>query len=282
MRIIDMHVHTTASDGTFSPRAIVRLAEKVGLKAVAVTDHDTVGGITEAQKAAKHTNIEVIPGIEISVGETGSTHILGFYIDSGNPGLRGIIDILQQGRLKRNEEMIEKLRGLGYSLTLNDVKKLAASDNVGRLHIAQYIEQSGQAPDYRQFFKKYLSDGAEAYVHRKTVSEQEGIQAVLNAGGLPFLAHISYFNLPYNEIEVIVKRLISFGLKGIECYYSNYTKDDEEFCIYLCDKYGLLKSGGTDFHGNRRKGVYLGTGKGNMCVPYELLIPIKKAVGKDL
>ena len=276
MRIIDMHVHTSASDGSYSPSGVVRLGEKVGLQAIAVTDHDTVSGIAEAVCAAENSDIEVIPGIEISVGETGNTHILGFYIDPKNPGLAQAVETLQQGRRKRNIEMLRRLNSEGFSAELSDIEKFAQTDNVGRPHIAQYMVKTGQTADYGQFFRKYLSEGAPCYVHRETLSEEDGIRAITEAGGLPFLAHITYFNKPYSEIEQILKRLIGFGLRGLECYYSNYTKEDEAFCLEMCEKYGLLKSGGTDFHGSRRKGVYLGTRRGNMCVSSELLIPIKK------
>jgi len=278
LRIIDMHVHTSRSDGTYSPAGIVRLAHKVGLKAVAITDHDTATGVVAAQKAAENSDLEVIPGIEISVGPSGSTHILGFYIDPNNRQLNDIVDILQQRRIERNIEMIQKLNGLGFDITLDDVIRFANTDNIGRLHISSYIEATEQSPEPRTFFKKYLAEGGLAYVHRQTVSEKEGIEAILNAGGLPFLAHICYFNMPYDEIEENIKRLISYGLKGIEGHYSNYTAEDEAFCDMICKKYNLLKSGGTDFHGTRRRGVYLGTGRGNMCVPSELLIPIKEAL----
>ncbi len=278
LRIIDMHVHTSQSDGTYSPEGIVHLAHKVGLKAVAITDHDTAAGVVSAQKAAQNSGLEVIPGIEISVGEGGSTHILGFYIDPTNKQLNDVINILQQRRIERNIEMIKKLDTLGFDITLDDVIKFAGTDNIGRLHISSYIEATEQSPEPRGFFKKYLAEGGLAYVHRKTVSEKEGIEAILNAGGLPFLAHICYFNLPYNEIEKNIKRLVSYGLKGIEGYYSNYTAEDEKFCDMICKKYKLLKSGGTDFHGARRRGVYLGTGRGNMCIPEDLLLPIKEAL----
>ncbi len=280
MQIIDMHIHTSKSDGTYSPEGIVRLAQKVGLKAVAITDHDTAAGVLCAQKEAENTDLEVIPGIEISVGNLGSTHILGFYIDTKNQALKEVIYITQNGRKERNIEVIKKLSEQGFKITYEDVSAFAKTDVVGRSHISQYLYVTGQVDDSRYFFKKYLADGGLAFVQRKTVSEKQGIEAILKAGGVPVLAHVSYFKMSYVEKERIIKRLISYGLKGIEGFYSNYTLEDEVFCDYICRKYNLLKSGGTDFHGTRRRGVYLGTGRGNMCVPYDLLLPIKQAAGK--
>lgn len=282
LRIIDMHVHTSCSDGTYSPSGIVRLANKVGLKAVAITDHDTATGVVSAQKAAEKTGLEVIPGIEISVGDSGNTHILGFYIDPENGHLNDVVDILQQRRVERNIEMIKRLNELGFDVTLQKVIDFAGTHNIGRLHISSYIEATEQSPEPRAFFKKYLAEGGLAYVHRKTVPEKEGIQAILDAGGLPFLAHICYYDTTYDVVEEHIKQLVSYGLKGIEGYYSNYNAEDVAFCDMICKKYNLLKSGGTDFHGTRRRGVYLGTGRGNMCVPYDLLLPIKEALKKDL
>lgn len=280
MQIIDMHVHTSKSDGTYTPEGVVRLAQKVGLKAMAITDHDTVAGVSCAQKAAEGSRLEIIPGIEISVGNMGSTHILGYFVDTNNRDLNNVIKLVQNGRKERNYELIEKLRRQGFRITYEDVAKFAKTDVVGRSHISQYIQVTGQTDDSRYFFKKYMADGGLAFVHRGTVAEKQGIEAILSAGGLPFLAHVTYFKMSYIEKEKVIKRLISYGLKGIEGFYSNYTLEDEVFCDYICRKYGLLKSGGTDFHGTRRRGVYLGTGRGNMCVPYDLLDPIKKAVGK--
>lgn len=280
MQIIDMHVHTSKSDGTYSPEGIVRLAQKVGLKAVAITDHDTTAGISYAQKAAEGTNLEVIPGIEISVGNLGSTHILGYFINPENSDIKKVVDIVQNGRKERNIEVIKRLGQQGFNITYEDVRKFAKTDVIGRSHISQYMMVTGQVEDSRYFFKKYIADGGLAFVHRNTVSEQQGIEAILSAGGLPFLAHVSYFKMSYVEKERVIKRLISYGLKGIEGFYSNYTLEDEVFCDYICRKYKLLKSGGTDFHGTRRRGVYLGTGRGNLCIPYDLLTPIKQAVEK--
>ncbi len=276
---IDMHVHSTASDGSFSPSELVELAIKAGLTAIAITDHDCTGGIDEALMAAKDTRIEVVPGIEIGVGETDDIHILGFYIDHKNPRLESMLKKLREWRELRNKAMIEKLQSAGFDITYDEVKKITGASNMGRLHIAQALEIKGQVSDYRKIFKQYISPGQAAYVKREKIGEKEGIETITASGGLAFLAHINYLQKSEEELDAIVRRLTKYGLAGIEAFYSDYTPDMERIAAGLAEKHNLLKSGGTDFHGTRRKGTFIGTGHGNMCVPYSLLEKIKQAAG---
>lgn len=277
-RMIDLHVHTDASDGTYSPSDVVSLAQKAGLGAVAITDHDTVDGVSEAAKAAEGTSVELVPGVEISVGETDDVHIIGLYVNINEPHFSGVMDKLRLSRLERNTEILENIKNEGYDVSYDEVSRLMNTKNAGRLHIACYLQNKGIVSDYRRAFKKFLVPGAKTYVPMKHLSERDGIEAILNSGGLAFLAHINYLKMPDYEVENTVKRLMGYGLSGIEALYSGYDKQTEKLAGELCDKYGLLKSGGTDFHGTRRRGVYLGTGKGNLCVPYEFLTAIKEKI----
>ena len=276
-KIVDLHTHTTASDGSYSPTSIVELAKKVGVCAIAITDHDTTDGIDEAMSAGLKNNIEVVPGVEISVGGTDDMHILGFFIDHKNPTIYQKLEGLKQSRDGRNREMIRKLQNDGFNITYDEVKQLTGAITMGRLHIAQAIEKKGLINDYRKIFKRYIVQGGSAYVAREKLSEKEGIETIISSGGLPFLAHINYLKKSDDEIDAIVKRLMGFGLAGVEAYYSGYTPEFEQLANNITDKYNLLKSGGTDFHGTRRKGVYIGTGRGNMCVPYSFVEKIKQA-----
>ena len=276
-KIVDLHTHTTASDGSYSPTSIVELAKKVGVCAIAITDHDTTDGIDEALNAGLKNNIEVVPGVEISVGGTDDMHILGLFIDHKNPTIYQKLEGLKQSRDGRNREMIRKLQNDGFNITYDEVKQLTGAITMGRLHIAQAIEKKGLINDYRKIFKRYIVQGGSAYVAREKLSEKDGIETIIASGGLPFLAHINYLKKSDDEIDAIVKRLMGFGLAGIEAYYSGYTPEFEQLANNIADKYNLLKSGGTDFHGTRRKGVYIGTGRGNMCVPYSLVEKIKQA-----
>jgi len=274
-RIVDLHTHTTASDGSYSPTSIVELAKKAGISAIAITDHDTTDGIDEAVSAGLKNDIEVVPGVEISVGGTDDMHILGFFVDHKNPIIHQRLEGLKQSRDQRNREMIKKLQNDGFNITYDEVKQLTGAITMGRLHIAQAIEKKGLINDYRKIFKRYIVKGASSYVSREKLSEQEGIETIIASGGLPFLAHINYLKKNDDEVEDIVKRLMGLGLAGVESYYSGYTPENELLANNIADKYNLLKSGGTDFHGTRRKGVYIGTGRGNMCVPYTVLEKIK-------
>ena len=278
-RMIDLHVHTTASDGTFTPSDVVLLAKKAGLAAMAITDHDTVGGIEEAVNKAKEENLELIPGIEFSVGNTENIHIIGLYIDHKNDELVNVVDVMKKYRYKRNQKLIDNIRKEGFDISYEKISEFMDTNNVGRLHIAHYMQKNGMTNDYRKAFKKYLIPGTKTYVPMKNISEGQGIQAIIKSGGIPVLAHINYLKQNEIETEKTVKRLMGYGLRGIEVFYSGYDKSTENIAHRICEKFNLIKSGGTDFHGTRRPGVYLGTGRGNMCVPYELLIDIKKELG---
>ena len=275
-RMIDLHVHTSASDGTYSPSGVVALANKAGLAAMAVTDHDTVDGVAEAQAAAEGTGLELVPGIEISVGDTDDVHIIGLYVNIKDSGFVSVMERLKQNRTDRNCEIFKKIRSLGFDVSYEEAESVMDTGNMGRLHIAGYLHRKGIVRDYRKAFKNFLVPGAAAYVPMQHLSEKEGIEAILNSGGLPFLAHINYLKMSDDGVEETVKRLMGYGLAGIEAYYSGYNADDERLAGMLCEKYSLLKSGGTDFHGARRRGVYLGTGRGNMCIKYEVLSAIKE------
>ncbi len=276
IRMIDLHVHTTASDGTFSPSDIISLAKKTGLAAMAITDHDTVSGIDEAINEAQKVNFELIPGIEINVGNTENIHIIGLYIDHKNEDLVRIVDVMKKYRYERNLELISNMQKEGFDISYEKICKLMNTSNVGRLHIAHYMQKCGMTGDYRRIFKKYLIPGVKTYVPMKNVSEEDGICAIIKSGGIPVLAHINYLKQSDSETEKTVKRLMEYGLRGIEVFYSGYDKRTETLAHKISERYNLIKSGGTDFHGTRRPGVYLGTGRGNMCVPYEILLDIKK------
>jgi len=278
-RMIDLHVHTTASDGTFTPSDVVLLAKKAGLAAMAITDHDTVGGIEEAVNKAKEESFELIPGIEFSVGNTENVHIIGLYIDYKNEELTNMIDIMRKYRFERNHNLINNIKKEGFDISYEKVCETMNTNNVGRLHIAHYMQKKGFTNDYRKAFKKYLIPGTKTYVPMKNIGEEQGIHAIIKSGGIPILAHINYLKQNEFETEKTVKRLMGYGLRGIEVFYSGYDKSTEMIAHRICEKHKLIKSGGTDFHGTRRPGVYLGTGRGNMCVPYELLIDIKKELG---
>lgn len=275
-RLIDLHVHTTASDGTYTPSNMVRLAKKAGLSAVAITDHDTVDGVDEAIMTANEIDMNLVPGVEISVGETDNIHILGLFINHKNDDMFKIMRRLKRNRLERNKKMIELLQKQGFDITYEKVAVETGANNLGRMHIAKYIQKNGMVDDYRTVFRQYIVEGQSAYAAREKLAEQDGINAILNSGGVPVLAHINYFRKSDEEVEENVKRLKEKGLMGIEVYYSGYNRHTQELAFKLAKKYDLLKSGGSDFHGENREGVYIGKGRGNLAVPYHYYEQIKK------
>lgn len=274
-KTIDLHTHTTASDGSYTPSELIFLVKKAGLSAVAITDHDTINGVEEAQRVGSNLGIEVVPGVEISVGLKDNIHILGLLIDHKNNHLNKTLDNLKLEREERNKQMIKNLQSLGFSVSYEEIRQKTGAKNMGRLHVAKTMEDKGFVSDYREAFQNYLSFGGKAYVPRKKLTEKEGIHTILHAGGIPILAHINYLKQSKYELDETLTRLKNLGLKGIEAYYSGYDEQTELLANHLAEKLDLLKSGGTDFHGTHRKGVQLGTGKGNMCVPYELLQKMK-------
>jgi len=276
-KMIDLHVHTTASDGTYSPAETVKLAYKSGLGAMAITDHDTIDGVQEAVCEGKKIGLELVPGVEISVGNTDNIHIVGLYINYENQVLKDTMERLTKERRERNREIISRLQNVGFDITYEDVaKEMHADRGMGRVHIAHYLKKKNFVCNYRLAFKKYLVPGTKAYVPRAKLSEQEGIEVIAKSGGIPILAHINYLRQNEAEIEKTVERLMGYGLRGVEAFYSGYDLETERMAHRICSKYNLIKSGGTDFHGAHRPGVYLGNGRGNMCIPYQILSDIKK------
>ena len=268
--LIDLHVHTTASDGTMSPKQIVSYAKQKGLIAIGITDHDTISGIEEAQKEGKLLGIEVIPGIEISTEFNGEMHLLGYYIKETFQLIKKLNGIRDKREI-RNVKIISKLNERGIDVSLEEVKEIAKGESIGRPHIAMVLMQKGYVDSVRTAFDKYLGKGKIAYVDREKVSPEEGIKIILEAGGLPVLAHPKYLNLSGAELDILLVKLKEYGLVGIEAYYSMNTKNETGIYLRVAIKHGLAVTGGTDFHGNNKPEIDIGTGKGNMKLKYDIV-----------
>ena len=275
---IDLHVHTTASDGTLTPAETVRLAADSGLKAVAITDHDTVDGIAEAVAAGGEAGIEVVPGVEISVDFGGEMHILGYYIDPQNRHLQQALRRLRGYRDMRNPRIIEKLQGMGFDISLAEVSAMAPREVIGRPHFAAVMKQKGYVRDNEQAFELYLGAGKPAYVKKERLTPREGIALIAAAGGIPVLAHPKYLSANRGpNLEGMVEELMKYGLKGIEVFYTSHTPEDTERLYRLARKKGILATGGTDFHGANKPKTKIGIGEGGLAVKYELLEQIKQS-----
>ena len=275
--MIDLHTHSTASDGSLSPAKLVAYAQEKRLDAIAITDHDTVEGVQEALDAGKSRGMEVVPGIEISAEYPDSTlHILGYYIDYGDEKFLENISTLQRARADRNPEIVKKLQALGLGIEIDEIIEEAGGGQVGRPHFAQVLVRKGYVKTHREAFDRYLAKGAPAYTDKFRFQPADAISHILSAKGIPVLGHPGTLNRSTTELESVVRELAGYGLMGIEVYYSDHNGSQMKLYEELAAKYSLLITGGSDFHGKSIKGIDLGSGKGTLSVPYELLTNMKK------
>jgi len=274
---IDLHSHTTYSDGSHSPEEVVQFAHDAGVTALAITDHDTVEGLPEGIVASERVGIEIVPGIELSSRYEGrDTHILGYFFDWQDPTLQARLTEQRASRDQRNPRVIEKLNQLGLDLTYEEVKAKAGAGSVGRPHIAQILVDKGYVTSTKDAFDQYLADGASAYVERESPETSEAITWIREAGGVPVLAHPHWTKRKGPELVEMCSALKEAGLMGIEVFYSTHTKRQTSEYLELARKLDLLMTGGSDFHGDAKPGIYVGRGKGDLKVTDKLLEPLRK------
>lgn len=273
---IDLHIHSTASDGTLSPLEILRLARKLDLRAIAITDHDTVEGSKDALAGNIPATLDFLTGVEISAAAppsfsfTGSFHILGYDIDIENAALNQTLLKLQQARKNRNPRILEVLDSLGFKATMSQVRQEAGECQLGRPHIAQLMVKKGFVLSIDEAFDNYLGKGKPAYVDKYRIAAARAIEIILGAGGIPVLAHPCLLQTSNNTLEDLVVTLIQMGLKGIEVYYPEHTPKQTALYAGLAHRHRLLMTGGTDFHGALKPEIQMGSGQGDFCVPYAL------------
>lgn len=279
MKTIDLHTHTTASDGSFTPTELVKHAEEKGLAAVAVTDHDTVNGIAEAMKAAKNLSVELIPGIEISSAyDKLEVHIVGLFVNHSNKAFTDKLEQLRFSREERNRKMIQRLNDLGIDISYSEVNTYAKGGIITRAHFAGVLLQKGYIKSTNEAFKRYIGDKSPAYIPRELPSYRYAAELIREAGGIAILAHPLLYKINADLRERMLTDMKNCGLTGIEAYYSTHSSADVEYIKSLAQKHGLLLSGGSDFHGINKKDLELGTGYGSLAVPYELLDKLKGAL----
>ena len=269
--MIDLHTHTTASDGSFTKAELIALAKKSGLEAIAITDHDSVDGLDYCD-----SEIEIIPGIELSCDFQQEMHVIGLYVDKNNPPLKEKLEALCKLREARNLRTLEILNDMGFSINVDEVKKIATGKIWGRAHFARLMLEKGYADSTKEAFRKYLGHGRPAYITENRISPQECMRLLRNAGGIPILAHMHYLGLDENPLRKLLLELKGYGLMGVETKYTEYTEEQEKLYTKIAEDLGLLKSGGSDFHGRMKPDIKLGTGFGNLNVPYSYLENIKK------
>lgn len=283
--MIDLHVHSTCSDGTYTPARLVDYAREKNLSAFALTDHDTVNGLEEAMgyaeqlRRAGEANVpEVIPGIELSSEYQGKdVHIVGLYIDYLDTRFQRYLRDFVASRDARNEKMCERLRQAGMDISYEKLRQTFPDSVITRAHYAKYMLEHGYVRSRAEAFERYVGDHCPYYVPREKITPAQAVSLILDAGGVPVLAHPILYHMSDSRLDTLVGELKAAGLMGIETLYSTYQTCDERQIRTLAQKYDLLISGGSDFHGENKPGLDLGTGYGKLYVPEEILARIKQA-----
>lgn len=277
-RKIDLHTHSTASDGSDTPSQLLKNAVSIGLSAVALCDHDTIAGLEEFEDAAKNMPIEAVPGVEISTMLfKKEVHIVGLFVDRKADCLKEPLALLRKNREERNDRLIERLYNAGFEITKDDVAEFAQGESVGRPHIARALVKKGYFENVQAAFAKCLKRGTPFYIPRQYLPPDESIHMIHQAGGLAFWAH------PMHErrgdrsfLRKFLKEMMRWGIDGLEGCYSLFTERQQAISQLVAQELGLLLSGGSDYHGTNQPTISLGTGTGNLHVPYEFLDKIKE------
>lgn len=280
-QFVDLHTHTSASDGTDTPTELIKKAVEQKLAAIAITDHDTISGLNEAEQAGNSYQIEVIRGCELGVtSEYGEIHLLGLWIPYSSSTLDQLFKKLCQDREERNKCIIQKINILGYPLSYEEVASKFFGEAMGRLHIAQALVEKGYVTSLFEAFKKLLGHNALAYVPKTTVQLKQGIQLLAEAGALVSFAHPMLLTCPKDWLEKTVVTLKSYGLSAIEAYHSEHSEQDERYCINLASQYDLGITGGSDYHGLGKPLVKLGKGRGGRRMTVAMLDALKERHAK--
>ncbi len=289
MNIIDLHVHSTKSDGTLTPTELVQYAIEKGLSAFALTDHDTTEGIDEAiMAAAKHNEsiqngikeglpLEVIPGIEFSTEYFGKDiHILGLYIDYNSPAFKAKIQEFVDSRILRNQKMCQSLASDGIDITYEKLLEENPGCVITRSHYAKYLLQHGYTTSMKEAFERYIGDHCKHFIPREKITPMQAVSLINEVGGMSFLAHPTLYHMSDRVLDGLIHELKEVGLAGIEAVYSTYTQGEEASMRKFASKYNLLISGGSDFHGSIKPKLDLAIGYGKLFIPESILDTIKE------
>jgi predicted metal-dependent phosphoesterase TrpH len=275
---IDLHTHSTASDGTLTPTELMAAAKEAGLSAIALTDHDTFDGLAEARAEAERQGIELVPGCELSLDFNGlPTHLLALFVDERPGRVSAELGRVLEARARRNELMLEKLRAVGVNLRMEDMARYAGGV-VGRPHMARAMLAAGVVRSFEEAFSRFLGAGGLAYVPKAKLTPQKAIAAIHADGGLAVLAHPYLLSQQRAQIAPLLAELAGMGLDGVEVYYTEHSDQYTELVAELAKGLNLLASGGSDFHGAVKPGVRLGRGHGGLFVRGELLDAMKTAL----
>lgn len=280
MKTIDLHVHSTASDGTVSPAGLVAMAASLPLFAFALTDHDTTDGIDEALKAAHSIPDapEVVPGIEFSTDFSGTDiHIVGLDLSYKDPAFQSFLASLRRNRLEKNQAMIDRLRRGGIPISYEQMAAAFGEQVWTRAHFARYLLSLGLVSSISEAFDRYIGDHCPYYVAGKKITSSEAVSVIRQFNGIPVLAHPLQYHFDDAKLRTLIADLKSAGLIGMEVYYSSYTPTQEQYLLALAEEFSLLPSGGSDFHGENKPAIHLGIGTGNLAIPSEILQHLRRA-----
>jgi hypothetical protein len=267
-RYVDLHVHTNYSDGSLSPEEVVACAKKCGLAAIGIADHDEVAGITEAVWRGHSHGLEIVPAVEITSGCDGKEiHLLGYMINHNHRDLRERLKHFRYDRFKRMEKMVRKLKGLGFNIYMESVRRIAGRGSLGRLHLARALFQEGIVGNVQEAFDLYIGRGKPAYEEKPRVEVSDAFQLITDAGGIPVLAHPKLVH-----VDKVIPELVRLGLQGIEVFYSRHTPEDIGRYLAIAERHKLLVTGGSDCHGLIKDSMLLGTIK----LPYHYLTALRE------
>ena len=270
--MVDLHTHSTASDGTLEPAELVRKAMDCGVKALSLTDHDTLSGLKEAAAQASELDMKFIPGIEISADfSPGTMHMLGYYVDADDSVLKQKLSWLREGRDRRNTLILQMLEKQGYPVEMRELEVYAKGESVGRPHIARAMVAKGYVGNEEEAFNRFLAKGGPAYANKERMHPTRAMELVIGAGGLPVLAHPQTLDLNSTELADLLAELKEAGLAGVETYYFSHSEEEMFLYKHIADDLDLIVTGGTDYHGPGFKGIELGRGLGGMMVPDEVV-----------
>lgn len=280
MKLIDLHTHSNCSDGSMSPTELVYHASTRGLSAIALSDHDTIAGIDEALAAGERYGVEVVPAIEFSVQSATETHVLGFYIDYKSPLIVEALEKINAVRMQRTVNTCNKLRDLGFDVTMDEAFAIAPSGLIGRAHFARILAEKGYTQSVKEGFDKYLANGRPAYDGTQYLTAEDAVNLINSLGGVAFVAHPHLIRLNDEELRSFLLKLKGCGLCGIEGFYNEYTPEMQDYFQSLAVELGLEICGGTDFHAKMKPHIEIGIGQGNMQIPYSILENIKNIVAR--
>ncbi len=278
---VDLHVHTTASDGSFTPTEVAKLAMDAGLSAIAISDHDTVDGCKEIMEFVKDQPLVVIPSTELSANYKGTEiHILGFFMDWQNPGLLAALAEMKREREKRNLDMVALFQADGYPVTMEKLLHGNPDSVITRAHFARVLVEEGICKDKNQAFEHFIGKNCKYYLPKPNIPCEKAMGIINTFGCAAYLAHPLLYHLGYAQIEELLLYLKSMGLKGLEAYHSSNNRYESEKLTAMAKKHGLAVSGGTDFHGVVKPNIQIGIGRGNMRIPESFLQELKQVCGK--